>query len=302
MPMANSSSLSLPADSLAMSSNFRAAHCLADGQLTPPESPDLPHNAIQRHGPRLQLSKLLRRAKADTEKPRMALRRSSPARPYVSEMKAPFPLVLPDSPIDSDACSVSSASMDPSLGLRRRSPTYHDLRSLAERQKELVSRRVESPLLPSPMIKDNSVQSDSYFTFRNPRRARPVAYRSYEDLHILSCYEDSADNESFAIQQQEHDVPDMDDSLSENFLVLEGDDDSRSTSSDEAPVTPVDQIQHTATYCSDESGWLANETSCIERERRFKVRCVQVVQCPDRDQTDEQNHVVSMIESRRLRC
>ena len=293
--MANSSTLSLPADSLVMASNFRAAQCLTDGQLTPPESPDLPYSAIMRHGPRLQLSKLLRRAKADTDKPQVPVRRSSPARPYVSEMKAPFALVLPDSPIDSDASSVFSASLHPTPGLRRRSPTYHDLHSLATRQKERISRRVESPLLPSPIIKDNSVQSDSYFYFRNPRRPRPTAYRLYEDLHIPSCYEDSEDNEAVAALQPNHETHDTDDSLSQYSLVLEGDD-SRSTSSNGVPMTPVDQIHRTSTHCSDESGWLANETSCNERETRFKARCVQVVHCPD-DQTDGRNNIVSVIDS-----
>lgn len=292
-PMADSSSpFPCPiADPATMpSSNFRPTQCLADGQLTPPDSPDVPNKAVPFYGYRLQWAKWLRRAKTENDHPQLPVRTFGSSRPSVRNMTAPFPFVLPDSPVDSDASSVFSNSPTTSPGLRRRSPTYNDLRSLAARQKEALARRVDSPLLPSPVIKDNHIQSDSFFTFCNPRPARPETYRSYEDLHILSDYCDDA-----AASKAKNYADAVDchhDSISEDSLVLEGDD-SRSTSSDEEPTTPNDGLYRINTYRSDESGWLANETSCTERKRKFHARCVQVFPCSDGDKHTVCSQIVS---------
>lgn len=267
---------------------FRMAHCLADGQLTPPESPDAicSKPALRSNGPRLQLPRLLRRTKTEPDQPPMSVRRSSPVRPYVSEMKAPFPLRLPDSPVDSDCSSSSRSSPTFAPELRRRSPTYHDLRSLAAKQKAEFSRRVETPLLPSPIEKDDMIQSDSYFTFTNPRsRTRPKEYLSYQDLHILSCYYDkekNADHSGDILEQ-----PEADEVGSVHTSHID-ESDSRSVSTIDTPITPEGQIYRISTYQSDESGWLANETSATQRVRKFEARRFQVVrQIPTASGDDE---------------
>jgi hypothetical protein len=298
---ANSFSSLLEATTTANSAampTFRVAHCLADGQLTPPDSPDAPPNSkvAFRNGPRLQLPRLLRRTKTDHEQSSMSVRRSSPVRPYVDGMKAPFPLRLPDSPVDSDCSSSSSTSPVFAQELRRRSPTYHDLRSLAARQKEQFSRRVETPLLPSPIHKDDMIASDSYFTFQNPRATtRPKEYHSYQDLHILSCYYDkdktTETSGSVAPQHQDHDIRPRTPS--------DADTDSRSVSTVDTPVTPEEQIYRISTLQSDESGWLANETSVTQREKKFKARCFQVVQQAPTEKSKD-GDVVSV--SRRRMC
>ncbi|KPI44366.1 uncharacterized protein AB675_8415 [Cyphellophora attinorum] len=119
------------------------------------------------------------------------------------------------------------------------------------------------------------IASDSYFTFQNPRATnRPKEYHSYQDLHILSCYydKDKPDETSDSVtrQPQDHDVrprTPSDDGT-----------DSRSVSTIDTPVTPEEQIYRISTLQSDESGWLANETSVTQREKKFKARCFQVVQ------------------------
>lgn len=258
-----------PPVSHTMPSTFRMPHCLADGQLTPPESPDAPNSKpATRNGPRLQLPRLLRRTKTDHDQPHLSVRRTSPVRPYVSEMKAPFPLRLPDSPTESDCSSSPSSSPMFAPELRRRSPTYHDLRSLAAQQKRQISRRVNTPLLPSPIEKDEMTQSDSYFTFNNPRKPRPKEYHSYQDLHILSCYCEDKDKQDANVDSPARRVEGSEDTRQ--------DDDSRSISTVDTPTTPTDQIYRISAYQSDESGWLANQSSL--EERRFKARCYQVVQ------------------------
>jgi hypothetical protein len=209
----------------------------------------------------------------------------------VKKMTEPFPLVLPDSPIESDDGSDCSKSPTVAIELRRRSPTYNDLRSLAAKHKDVVARRAEA-LLPSPIIKDNNDHSNSYVNFHNPRRRQPAVYRSYEDLHILSEY---CDTHSTADVQRGLDIGySIPGSISEDSLVREGDD-NKSISSDEGPATPHDQLGRTETYCSDESGWLANQTSCVEREKKFKARCVQIVQCPDQETDTRCAQIVSTL-------
>ena len=273
----------------AMPSTFRMAHCMADGQLTPPESPDAPNRPTTKNGPRLQLTRLLRRTRTDPDQSHLSVRRASPVRPYVSAMKAPFQLRLPDSPIDSDCSSSSSSSPVFAPKLRPRAPTYHDLRSLAARQKEHFSQRVDTPLLPSPIEKGDMIQSDSYFTFTNPRQPRPE-YNSYQDLHILSCYCDKKVDE---VEQSPSNTNDDKDERSQSSY--EDGSDSRSISTIDTPVTPEEQIYRISTVQSDESGWLANDTSVTEREKKFKARCFQVVQQPSTEASRKEDVVSALL-------
>lgn len=235
---------------------------------------------------------LLRRTKPEAYQPQPLPRASTFRR--VDKMTEPFPLVLPDSPVESDRCSISSKSPSIAPELRRRSPTYNDLRSLAAKHKDIVLRRVDSPLLPSPVIREKHIQSDSYFTFRNPR-PRSAAYKSYEDLHILSHY---CDGPSDGFSQNEIEDVVIPDNLSEDSLVLEG---HEAGSICENGVSAFgDDKQRKDTYCSDESGWLANDTTCTERERKFRARCTQIVQSPDQEVDVKNSQIVSRPQVRHI--
>jgi len=237
------------------SCSFRLTHCLNEGQMTPPSSPLPPCQ----NGSRLQLSRLLRRSKSVRTKASGMLQdryRAVKPRPSVTNMRAPFPLLLPESPSGTE--DESSCPSLRSAGLRRMSVSYKDLRALAQRQ---ANSSPVTPLLPSPITRDFCDQS--YFDFRNPGE-RPYTSSSNGDsldtCNILSYYCDEADS------KDEH-----------SDAALE--DDNLSTASESMPRTPLEQ-EHQLTYSSDESGWLANTTSHDQRMRRFKARYYQVVQQP----------------------
>jgi hypothetical protein len=288
MASSASSSLSDHRTNNSMTMAFRRAHCLADGQLTPPSSPDAPRQQVSRHGSRLQLSKLLRRPRLHR---RLQTRHSIDPldRPFVSMMKAP--LILPESPVETDCSSTSTVSPIEPPELRRVSASYQDLRSIAAQQSASKPSQPTTPLFPSPITHELFEQGEAYFQFHNPRLPPTDGeYKSYDDLHILSCYYDDSRSESMLEIERELD----DDSVSEPSLDLRDGDDN-STTSEDIPHTPRNR-PFRATCSSDESGWLANSTTPSERMRRFKSRCYQVVQHPmdyRREKKDE-NELVSL--------
>ena len=266
-----------------MSATLKRAHCMADGQLTPPSSPDAVRRALPRS--KLQISKFLRRPKIVKKDTALTSHRvESTVTRSVNDRMDPFPLLLPASPLDSENSSTLTVSPVPQPELRRMSTSY-DLRSIAARHSVFKATPVSTPLLPSPIDQGTSEADQSYFRFHNPRALPPCEedYTSYEDLHILSCYYDgskpgSMDEIEKALEE--------DDCLSQGSLMSEdvdGDSDSTET---EVPRTPPEQI-NCSTACSSEGNWLASDQSHEERLRRFKARCYQVVQHPMSDRRDK---------------
>ena len=291
MATSASSSLSDHSTTASKTMAFRRAHCLADGQLTPPSSPDRPRQRTVLQGPRLQLSKILRRPK--TAKSSRSNHSVDPLdRSFVSMMTEPFPLLLPESSVDTDPGTSSTASPIDSPELRRVSASYRDLRSLAARQSVSKPSQPTTPLLPSPIDHDLFEKDDSLFRFCNPRLTRDDGeYKSYEDLHILSCYYD--DNKTASLYDIERELEDVNVSEASVDGGNEGDD---STSSEDVPRTPTNRsVQDT--FGSEESGWLANATSPSERMRKFKARCYQVMQHPVdyRGEEKHENAIVSTL-------
>ena len=241
---------------------FRRAHCLADQQLTPPSSPDAPYKRLIWHSPKLQLPRVLRKGKL-----RKSTRSNNTfdplAGPLVPTMREPFPLLLPASPVDTEYSSSSNASPIDPPELRRVSASYQDLRSLAARHSVSKPLQPTTPLLPSPIIRDLFEQEDALFPFHNPRPTRDEGeYRSYEDLHILSCYYD--DNKTASLDDIERDLEDV--NVSET--ILSGDDgDIDSTVFEDLPQTPTNRPERD-TFGSAESGWLAQRyhsiRTCVE--------------------------------------
>jgi hypothetical protein len=242
-------------------------HPVQATQMTPPPSPF----PIPRNGSNSQLSSLFRRSKSVRSTSTELLQDRFRTRSSVTEMKAPFPLLLPESA--SVSAFAQSSGMTPlsRSELRRMSVSYNDLRCLAQRQ---ATSHPTTPLLPSPVIKEFPQETESYFKFRNPRE--PVPSRSTSDressdsLSILSYYCDGSEETSWSADK---DSLKSQPSCQEPLV-----DDGVSTSSEAAPVTPVEQELPPA-FC-DESDWLANTTSHDERMRRFKSRYWQVVQQP----------------------
>lgn len=243
--------------------------------MTPPSSPLRP----ARDGPRLQLSRLLRRSTSIKSNSSGSLQDKFRTRPSVTNMRAPFPLILPDSSsLPDENCSGSSCS---SACLRRISASFNDLRSFAQHQ---AAPRTATPLLPSPITSDFPRATDSYFKFRNPREqsATPISTDELLDsLTILSYYCDNLAKDTWKTEAG------CSKPLSSDRETFE--DDATSTASESMPVTPLEQ-ECRPTICTDESDWLANTTSHDERRRRFKSRYCQVVQQPwtetDKDISD----------------
>ena len=268
---------------------FRRAHCLADGQLTPPSSPDRSRQRTVLQGPRLQLPKILRRPKV-AKSTRSNRSVDPPDRPFVSMMTEPFPLLLPESPVDTDCSTSSTTSRYNPPELRRLSASYHDLRSLAARHSISKVSQTTTPLLPSPIIHDLFEQHDALFRFCNPRLTRVDGeYKSYEDLHILSCYYD--DNRIASMDDIERELEDV--NVSEASL-NGGNEDDDSTISEDMPRTPTNRSVRD-TFGSEESGWLANATSPSERMRKFQARYYQIMQHPmdHRSAEKDENAIVS---------
>ena len=233
-----------------------------DGQMTPPSSLfPIPWNES-----RLQLLRLFRRTKSVKSRSSRLLRHKFRTRPCVTNMREPFPLLLPDS---SSATDDESPSSDPSCSSLRRMPvSYKDLRCVSRHR---AASGPVTPLLPSPIARDFPGESESYFKFHNPRGHLPISGSMNEDaldeLDILSYYCDdnwNRDEESLAEQTSDRET-------------LE--DDDQSTASESMPLTPLEHDLRPP-VCTDESDWLANTTSHDERMRRFKSRYYQVVQHP----------------------
>ncbi len=243
--------------------------------MTPPSSPLPP----ARDGPRLQLSRLLRRSKTVKSNSSGSHQDKFRTRPSVTNMRAPFPLILPDS--SSLAEDNSTCSPPSSAGLRRMYTSFNDLRGLAQHQ---VTASPTTPLLPSPITGDFPRASESYFKFHNPREqpATPTSTdESLDSLTILSYHcDDLADDPWKPAAEALEGISSYRETL---------EDDAQSTASESMPVTPLEQ-ECRPTICTDESDWLANTTSPDERRRRFKSRYYQVVQQPwtetDKDNSD----------------
>ncbi len=176
--------------------------------------------------------------------------------------------------METDSSSTSTTSPIDPHGLRRMPESYQDLRHVAAQQVMPIPSKLMTPLLPSPISHGFFEQDESYFRFRHPRLARDD-YKSYEDLHILSCYYDDAKTESMDDIERALD----EDLVSEEAITSgDGDDDSLS-SSDDMPHTPIPKSER-KNSSAEEADWLANSRSPSERLRRFKARCYQVVQHP----------------------
>lgn len=244
----------------------RLTHCMHQGQMTPPASPSLPQ---ARHGPKLQLSNLFRRSKSIKSKPVGYYDRpkTTTIRPSVAEMKAPFPLLLPECPSVTEA-SPSIPNLSP--GLRRVSTSYYDLRAFAQQQ---TSSGTNSPILPSPISREPDGPSQGYFPFPDRCKWRDSLADTdsinSEDLLTYYC-------DDIPTRKQQTSGYRRDSWTSDETQI---DDEEQSTASESMPVTPSGQ-EYCETMCSDESGWLANTTSHQERMRRFKTRLYQVVQKP----------------------
>lgn len=251
---------------LQVRSPFRLTHCMNEGQMTPPASPALPQ---ARHGPKLQLSSFFRRSKSVRSKPTAFhdRTRTTTIRPSVVEMKAPFPLLLPESPSVTEN-SPSIPNLSP--GLRRMSASYHDLRAFAQRQ---ASTTPETPPLPSSISRGPEKQDKACLHFQNSYRRRDslADTDSLESEEILTYYYDDRQPSNEQPCGYRRDSWTSDDT--------EIDDEEQSTASESMPVTPSGK-EYCETIRSDESGWLANTTSHEERMRRFKTRFYQVVQHP----------------------
>jgi len=296
-------------------SPFKKSRCMTDGQLTPPSSPDDIHPSTKiSGGARSHLSKLFKRSQstrssAQTRRNSVVLKRNgfrataSPGGPSVRDMKVAFPLLPSESPITTDINSISSQETAPRLELRRVSSCHRNLRAVAQQQQCNLTvpspSPLPTPLLPSPIIDDrkmlNKKPSQSYFQFQNPKtshhKRRESTYRSYEDLHILSMYEEESRRSS-----TEDMIHDDEEECGLSRTEASHDSDS-SISSSPMPITPPNRIAQ-LTVGSSESVWLANTTSQEERIRRFKSRCYQVVQHPCRvgpPTHDDENQIVSSV-------
>lgn len=256
---------------------------MAQGQMTPPSSPPL-HPL--REGPRLQVSKFLRRTKSTRSKHSLSQdesRTTKSGQPVV-ETEAPLPVLHPESPPRAGEIS-SIATCTPAL--RRTSTSHQDLRALAQ---QYAACSPTTPLLPSPITKDSPDGEQSSIHFHDPHKEccnpedEPI-----DSLQILAYY--CNDNSYHCTDASTDALSDI--SLEHNVGI---DLDEQSTASESMPLTPCDQ-DYRGTFCSSESGWLANTTSHDERLRRFKARIYQVVQHPWTDVSREcgEEQVVSSL-------
>lgn len=243
----------------------------AEGPITPPATPPL---SLSKAGQKFQLSKFLQRSRSRRwkhDEPRIDGPRIT--RPPVAKMKTTFPLIPPPSP------SVTPSSS----GLRRMSMSYNDLRALGHQHAALGPM---TPLLPSHITAEPRDEGQSYIKFQSPwAQVSAPAEEMVDSLQIVSyyCNDEPAETPNNAPSYQES----------------TRNDDDQSTASESMPVTPRD-YEYNETFCSDESGWLANTTSHEERQRRFKSRFYQVVQRPWTDgyKEDGDEEVVSHIHGR----
>ncbi|EXJ96001.1 hypothetical protein A1O1_01127 [Capronia coronata CBS 617.96] len=152
---------------------------MIEGQMTPPSSPA---PLIRNDGPRLHFSKLLRNSRSRSIRLKHLIDggfreksckcddvTTAPAdvRVATTQLKPgfQFPLLLPDSPPvtenreteaeGEENSSVSSTCSYSRTLLRRTSASHHDLRALAQAQRYDTSSSPGTPLLPSPIPKEN---------------------------------------------------------------------------------------------------------------------------------------------------
>lgn len=288
--------------------SVRKAHCMNVLQ-TPPSSPESNGSSKHASRPRLHLSKFLHRAdKRSTRRSRGTNAPTSPGScgncasksPFraVTEMKEPFPLMLPDSPALTD----ESSHDDERQRLRRVSASHLDLRALARVQAPSPSNG-NTPLLPSPMFKPDEDQPevDSYFAYPQRRdTALPDTELEtdetapYEVHRIISDY---CKRERWSLLLDE--VRQSKQASQLRHASGPWAQPKETSSSSPQPITPPSQIRNRDRTRSTESDWLASNTSHEERYRRFKQRCCGIVQHPARRsapaRAEGEDEIVSLI-------
>lgn len=276
------------ADMASFFTSVRKAHCM--NVQTPPSSPES-NSSSKSSRPRLHLSKFLQRR--DKRSPRRSRgtnvttssgscgeRASKSPFRAVTEMKEPFPLMLPDSPALTD----EGSHADERQRLRRISASHADLRALARIQAPSVSNG-NTPLLPSPMFKPDGdrPEADSYFAYPKRRDTPPPEIDEAEDApyevhRIISGY---CKRERWSLLLDEVRQSKQASQLRHaSSPWAQSEEISASPTSD--PVTPQSQLKKRSRTYSTESDWLASNTSHEERYRRFKQRCCGMVQHPAR--------------------
>lgn len=271
---------------------FRKAHCINSGLRTPPSSPES-NDSSKRAGPRLHLSKFLqkgdklsarrsRRATNGATPPDTCVKRGSrsPSR-AVTEMKEPFPLMLPDSPALTD----ESLHDEQKQRLRRVSASYLHLRALAQVRSVPSTSRLNTPLLPSPMFMPGieKTEANSYFAY--PKRQEKGSPRledisddaPYETHRIISGY---CKKERWSLLLNE--VRESKQASQLRHTSSPYSQARRTAPTSPQALSPSPKPRKRDRTCSTESDWLANTMSHEERVRRFKQRCFQVVQHPTR--------------------
>jgi hypothetical protein len=294
------------ADMASFFTSVRKAHCM-NVLHTPPSSPESNGSSYKHTRPRLHLSKFLQRDdKRSTRRSRGTNVATSPGScgkctsksPFraVTEMKEPFPLMLPDSPALTD----ESSQDDERQRLRRVSASHLNLRALARVQAPSPSNG-NTPLLPSPMFKpdEDKPEADSYFAYPKRRDTPPPEIEEgddapYEVHRIISGY---CERERWSLLldevRQSKQASQLKNASSPCPQPKE------SSSSIPQPITPPSQIRKRDRTCSTESNWLASNTSHEERYRRFKQRCCGMVQHPARRsapaRAESEDDIVSLL-------
>jgi hypothetical protein len=278
---------------------FRKAHCMNSGLRTPPSSPDS-NGSSNRAGPRLHLSKRLQNG--DKHSPRESRRATNGAIPpgscvkcdskspfrAVTEMREPFPLMLPDSPTLTD----ESLYDEEKQRLRRVSASYLDLRALAQVQPGPSTSRLNTPLLPSPMFipGEEKTELNSYFAYpkRRDRDTPPPEEvdddAPYETHRIISGY---CKKERWSLLLDE--VRQSRQASQLRHATSPWSQTRRTAPTSPQSLSPSPKPRKRDRTCSTESDWLANTMSHEERVRRFKQRCFQVVQHPARKNSQAPN-------------
>lgn len=286
--------------------SVRKAHCM-NVLHTPPSSPESNGFPSKHTRPRLHLSKFLPRDdKRSTRRsrctngaapPRSCGKRASKS-PFraVTEMKEPFPLMLPGSPALTD----ESSHDDERQRLRRVSASHLDLRALARVQAPSPSNG-NTPLLPSPMFKpdEDKPEAGPYFAYPKRRDTPPPEIEEgddapYEVHRIISGY---CKRERWSLLLDE--VRQSKQASQLRHASSPWAQPEETPSSIPQPITPPSQIRKRDRTCSAESDWLASNTSHEERYRRFKQRCCGMVQHPARRsapaRTEGEDEIVNLV-------
>lgn len=267
--------------------SVRKAHCMNSLPRTPPSSPGF-NDSPKEVEPRLHLSKFLQKCDKRPAKrfcgtngatpPGSCGKRGSRS-PFraVTEMKEPFPLMLPDSPALTDEESHDHKQQR----LRRVSASHLDLRSLA-RVQAASTWNGDTPLLPSPMFKpdEDEPEADSYFAYPQLTSISPPRTGDdapYEVHGIISGY---CKRERWSLLLDE--VRQSKQASQLRHASSPWAQNHKPAPSGPQPTTLPSPPGNRDRACSTESNWLASNTSHEERYRRFKQRCCGVVQHPAR--------------------